>query len=56
MSAFLDTLYSTIKGVQKHIRDKAPLAYYIHCHGHSLNLVLVASSKAVPEADDFSVS
>ena len=42
-----------IKGVQKRIRDKVPFAYYIHCHGHKLNLVLVASSKAVPEADDF---
>ena len=42
-----------VKGVQKRIRDKAPLAYYVHCHGHRLNLVLVASSKAVPEANDF---
>ena len=42
-----------VKGVQKRIRDKAPLAYYIHYHGHRLNLVLVASTKAVPESDDF---
>ena len=42
-----------VKGVQKRIRDKAPSAYYVHCHGHRLNLVLVSSCKAVPEADDF---
>ena len=41
-----------VKGVQKRIRDKVPSAYYVHCHGHRLNLVLVSLCKAVPEADD----
>ena len=45
-----------VKGVQKRIRDKASLPYYIDCQVHKFNMVLFASSKAVPEADDFSVS
>ena len=42
-----------LSGVQKRIRDKAPLAYYIHCYGHRLNLVLINAAKYVPEAADF---
>ena len=38
-------------GVQKLIKDTAPMAYYLHCYGHRLNLVLVET--VVPQADDF---
>ena len=42
-----------LSGVQKRIRDKAPSAYYVHCYGHQLNLVLIAAAKYVPEAAEF---
>ena len=29
-------------GVQRLIREVAPLSYYIHCHAHRLNLLVVA--------------
>ena len=35
-------------GVQARIREKSPLATYIHCSGHCLNLV-IAHSCALPE-------
>ena len=35
-------------GVQKRIQDVAPLATYIHCHSHSLNLVITKSC-SLPE-------
>ena len=34
--------------MQKRIREIAPLAIYIHCYAHTLNLVLVDSVKMVP--------
>ena len=42
-----------LSGVQKRIRDKAPSAYYVHCYGHRLDLVLIAAAKYVPEAAEF---
>ena len=37
-----------LSGVQKHIGDNAPFAYYVHCYGHRLKqnifLVLLNSS------------
>ena len=38
-------------GVQQLIA--APMAVYIHCYAHCLNLVLVDSTKTVPEASEF---
>ena len=40
-------------GVQKRIRDKAPYAYYVHCYGHKLNLVLINATKHILGAADF---
>ena len=40
-------------GVQMRIKEHAPHAIYIHCHAHVLNLVLVDSVKAIPEAAEF---
>ena len=40
-------------GVQMRLKEFAPHAIYIHCHAHILNLVLVDSVKAVPEAAQF---
>nr|XP_054594271.1 zinc finger MYM-type protein 1-like [Nothobranchius furzeri] len=40
-------------GVQAKIKETAPFAFYIHCSAHCLNLVLVDSIKAVPEAEEF---
>lgn len=42
-----------ISGVQKRIQDKAPFAYYVHCYGHRLNLVLINVAKHVPQAAEF---
>ena len=36
-------------GVQARIREKAPLATYVHCNGHCLNLV-ISKSCALPHA------
>jgi len=41
------------QGVQKRIREKAPLTYYVHCYGHWLNLVLINVVKHVPQAAEF---
>ena len=40
-------------GVQKLIKDKSPMAYYLHCYAHRLNLVLIDTTKLVRQADDF---
>ena len=40
-------------GVQKLIQDKSPMAYYLHFYAHRLNLVLIATTKVVRQADDF---
>ena len=40
-------------GVQQRIKAVAPMAVYIHCYAHCLNLVLVDSTKSVPEAAEF---
>ena len=42
-------------GVQRRIKAVAPMAVYIHCYAHCLNLVLVDSTKSVPEAAEFFV-
>jgi len=42
-----------ISGVQQCIKEHAPMAVYIHCYAHCLNLVLVDSTKLVPEASEF---
>ena len=42
-----------VSGVQKRIREKAPFAYYVHCHGHRLNLVLISMAKYVPQVSEF---
>ena len=36
--------------VQTRLKEFAPHAVYIHCHAHILNLVLVYSVMAVPDA------
>ena len=41
------------KGVQRLVRQAAPLALYTHCYAHRLNLVLIDSCKSVAEANDF---
>ena len=41
-----------ISGVQKRIQ-KSPFAYYLHCYGHRLNLVLISVIKYVPQASEF---
>ena len=38
-------------GVSARIRDRARLAFYVHCNAHCLNLVLVDAVKTVPEAE-----
>ena len=35
------------------LENVAPMAYYIHCFNHHLNLLIVDSLKNVPKADDF---
>ena len=40
-------------GVQHHIKAVAPMAVYVHCYAHCLNLVLVDSTKSVSEASEF---
>lgn len=34
-------------GVQTRVREFAPLAVYIHCYAHVLNLVLVDSVRSI---------
>jgi hypothetical protein len=41
------------KGVQQIVRQSAPLALYIHCYAHRLNLVLVDACQCIREANDF---
>ena len=40
-------------GVQERLRQAAPYAVYIHCYAHTLNLVLVDSTKSLPSAREF---
>ena len=40
-------------GVQQHVKQVAPQALYVHCYAHSLNLVLVDTTKTVPQAYEF---
>ncbi|XP_035986697.1 zinc finger MYM-type protein 1-like isoform X1 [Fundulus heteroclitus] len=40
-------------GIPERIREEAKYAFYIHCSGHCLNLVLVDAVKAVPGAEAF---
>jgi len=40
-------------GVQTRIKEVAPMAMYVHCYAHCLNLVLVDSTKNVREAAEF---
>ena len=42
-------------GVQERLRQAAPYAIYIHCYAHTLNLVLVDSTKILPYAREFFV-
>ncbi|XP_011407407.1 PREDICTED: zinc finger MYM-type protein 1-like [Amphimedon queenslandica] len=42
-------------GVQTRVREFAPLAVYIHCYAHVLNLVLVDSVRSVATASEFFV-
>lgn len=42
-----------ISGVAKRIQDVAPLATYVHCYAHRLNLVIVDACKSVPSASQF---
>ena len=40
-------------GVQTRIKEVASMAVYVHCYAHCLNLVLVDSTKSVPQASEF---
>lgn len=40
-------------GVQTGMKSEAPLAFYVHCNAHCLNLVLDDSVKCIPEANCF---
>lgn len=40
-------------GVQARIKEVAKQAFYVHCNAHCLNLVLVDTVKAVPQAECF---
>ena len=42
-----------LSGVQKRTRNKEPIAYYVYCYGHRLNLVLFNATKHVPGAANF---
>lgn len=41
-----------VGGVQTKFREKHPMAIYVHCYAHQLNLVLCYTCQAVPEAKD----
>ena len=41
------------RSVQTLIRERSPLAFYIPCFGHSLNLVGINAVDSVPKALDF---
>ena len=40
-------------GVQQRVKQIAPQALYVHCYAHCLNLVLVDTTKTVPQASEF---
>lgn len=40
-------------GVQARIKEEAPLAFYVHCKAHCLNLVLVETVKSLNEVNCF---
>jgi hypothetical protein len=40
-------------GVQKLVRDENPYAFYMHCFGHRLQLVVVAVSRCCSSFEDF---
>ena len=42
-------------GVHQRIKQVAPQALYVHCYAHCLNLVLVDTTKIVPQASEFVV-
>ena len=42
-----------VSGVSARVRREAKYAYYVHCHAHRLNLVLVDVTKSIPEAAHF---
>lgn len=42
-----------LSGVQARIREVAPLAIYVHCYAHRLNLVIVDSCKSSRYASEF---
>lgn len=49
-AANMSGIYS---GVQARIREKEPLATYVHCAAHNLNLVLNDAVKNIPEMERF---
>ena len=38
---------SGLNGVQRRVRDRHPLANFIHCHAHELNLVISQGMQAI---------
>lgn len=40
----------TVGGVQCKFRENHPMAIYVHCYAHQLNLVLCCTCQAIPEA------
>ena len=51
------TMSSSLNGVQARIMHLFPMAkYFTHCSSHCLNLVVVASCKAVPSVQNFMTS
>ena len=40
-------------GVQQRVKQVAPQALYVHCYAHCLNLVLVDTTKTIPQASEF---
>lgn len=42
-------------GVAAPIKQEAPFAFYIHCHAHHLNLVLIDVVRSLPGAPQFSL-
>ena len=47
------TMSGAYGGVQKFINDKQPLAVYVHCAAHNLNLVVNDAVSAVRDAQAF---
>ncbi|KAL4098266.1 hypothetical protein QTP88_022905 [Uroleucon formosanum] len=48
-----NVMRGSINGVQALFKNKVPHAFYIHCHNHRLNLVLVDVAKNVDEVNFF---